>query len=133
MFEGLANLANAVTAARLIATPLFVLCAARADESFAAGWVAGLLFAVAAWSDVADGRMARHRGTASDRGRILDHFADIVFVIGVLVFNDSAGLHWLPAQVVDGLFLLVPVYSAASIAARFLGRAEPILKTAGGA
>ncbi len=180
---GLANLANGVTAARLIATPLFVVCVLVAERSRAVGWLAGLLFAVAAWSDVVDGRMARRRGTASDWGRVFDHFADIVFVlvafgiyarlgiapwwvpasiaasfsfyvidswlrsapvrptligsrighvggvanyvlIGVLVFNHSAGLHWLPAQVVTGLFLLVPLYSAAAIASRFAGRAE---------
>jgi len=184
------NLANAVTAGRLIATPLFVVCVVRASGSLVAGWIAALLFAAVAWSDVADGRMARRRGTESDAGRVLDHVADIVFIlvalgtyvylgiapwwvpasiatsfsvyvfdslarsapvkptligsrighaggvanyvlIGVLVFNESARLHVLPPQVVNGLCMLVPVYSAASIATRFLGRDEPLLEEQG--
>lgn len=186
------NLANAVTAGRLLATPLFVSCAWHAHDSFVAGWTAGALFVFAAWSDVADGRMARRRGTASDGGRVLDHFADITFIlgslatyvflgiapwwvpasiaaafsvyvadswirsapvkptligsrighaggvanyvlIGVLVFNESAGLHWLPSPFVGALFALVPLYSGAAIAARFLPRDEGVLKIAPGA
>lgn len=191
MLAGRLNLANAITAARLIATPLFVLCVVNAAESPLAGWTAGLLFAVAAWSDVVDGRIARRRGTVSEGGRILDHFADIVFIlvglgtyahlglapwwvpasiaasfsfyvvdswvrsapvkptligsrighvggianyvlIGVLVFNDSAGLHWLPPRLVGGLFLLVPVYSGAAIGTRLFGRVATPLETANG-
>lgn len=172
-------MANAVTALRLLLAPLFIACVVRAQTAPALGWVAGALFAVAAWSDVADGRLARRRGTASDRGRVLDHFADITFIlgglgtyvylgiapwwvpaaiatafsiyvidswvrtapvkptligsrighaggvanyvlIGVLVFNDSAGLYWLPPALVQLLFVLVPLYSGAGIAVRFL-------------
>jgi phosphatidylglycerophosphate synthase len=171
--------ADAVTALRLVITPVFIACVIRAQAAAAVGWVAGALFAVAAWSDIADGRIARRLGTASDRGRILDHFADIAFIlgalgtfvsigvapwwvpasiatafsvyvvdswirtapvkptligsrlghvggianyvlIGVLVFNDSAALHWLPPAFVQFLFTLVPLYSGAGIAVRFL-------------
>jgi phosphatidylglycerophosphate synthase len=42
-------------------------------------------------------------------------------VIGVLVGNDTLGLGWLPRWLVQGVFLLVPLYSAASILSR-LGR-----------
>jgi len=186
-----ANIANAVTAARLLAAPLFIACIVRATAAPLAGWVAGLLFVFAAWSDIADGRLARRHGTASDRGRVLDHFADIAFIlgslatyvfldlapwwvpasiaasfsvyvidswlrsapdlsaeaserrrkptligsrighlggicnwvlVGVLTFNESAGLHWLPPGIVALLFALVPIYSGAAIATRFLAR-----------
>jgi len=193
-----ANIANAVTAARLLAAPLFIACIVRATATPLAGWVAGLLFVSAAWSDIADGRLARRHGTASDRGRVLDHFADIAFIlgslatyvyldlapwwvpaaiaasfsvyvidswlgsapslpavasereappaeaserrrvigsrighlggicnwvlVGVLTFNESAGLHWLPPGIVALLFALVPIYSGAAIATRFLAR-----------
>lgn len=41
-------------------------------------------------------------------------------LVGVLVGNDTLGLGWLPASVLHGLFLLVPIYSAASIATRLV-------------
>lgn len=202
-----ANIANAVTAARLLVAPLFIGCIVRSPAAPLAGWVAGLLFVFAAWSDIVDGRIARRHGTASDRGRVLDHFADIAFIlgslatyvyldiapwwvpaaiaasfsvyvfdswlrsapdlsaeasereglsaeaseradlsaeaserrrigsrighlggicnwvlVGVLTFNESAGLHWLPPGIVALLFALVPIYSGAAIATRFLTR-----------
>ena len=41
-------------------------------------------------------------------------------LIGVLVFDETAGLGWIPADRMNTLFLLVPAYSGAAIAARFL-------------
>jgi phosphatidylglycerophosphate synthase len=41
-------------------------------------------------------------------------------LIGVLVFNETAALQWIPPHIVAALFLLVPVYSGAAILARFL-------------
>jgi len=139
-----------------------------------------MVFAVAAASDVVDGRLARRAGTASAAGRFFDHLADIGFIlvalsayvrlglapwwvpasiaasfafyfvdslrrtprapsligsrlghwggvanyvlIGVLVFNHSAGLEVLPPAVMMLLFLLVPLYSFGAIAARLLSR-----------
>jgi CDP-diacylglycerol--glycerol-3-phosphate 3-phosphatidyltransferase len=183
--------ADAVTAVRLVATPLFIFCILRASSSMVAGWLACLLFAIAAWSDVADGRLARRRGTASASGRILDHFADIVFIlgafgtyvyvgiapwwvpasiavafsfyvfdswvrtasfkpslvtsrighvggvanwvlIGVLAFNDSAGLYLLPSGLVAVLFAFVPLYSAAAIIGRFVGQGSVVAKNVPG-
>jgi len=172
---------NGISALRLFVTPLFAACVVAAQGASIVGWLGGVLFAVAAWSDVADGRLARRQGTSSERGRVLDHFADIAFIlvalctyvyvgiapwwvpasiaaafsvyvadswvrtapvrasligsrlghaggvanyvlIGVLVFNHSAGLQWLPRGLVQALFTLVPVYSGASIVTRFLTR-----------
>jgi phosphatidylglycerophosphate synthase len=181
--------ADAITAARLVTTPFFIVCILHAPTSRFAGWTACVLFALAAWSDVADGRLARKRGTASDGGRILDHFADIVFIlgafgtyvyvgiapwwvpasiaaafffyvfdswirtspitpsligsrvghaggvanwvlIGVLAFNDSAGLRWLSPEFVAVLFALVPVYSAAAIAGSFVRHGDVVARKA---
>lgn len=41
-------------------------------------------------------------------------------LVGVLVGNDTLGLGWLPPSALRLLFLLVPVYSVASIATRFV-------------
>jgi CDP-diacylglycerol--glycerol-3-phosphate 3-phosphatidyltransferase len=144
------------------------------------GWFAGLLFAVAAGSDVLDGPLARRAGAASNAGRFFDHFADIGFIlialstyvalgvapwwvpasialsfgfyvtdslrrssrapsligsrlghfggianyvlIGVLVFNHSAGIGWLPGWLMMMLFALVPIYSLGAMAARLASR-----------
>lgn len=46
-------------------------------------------------------------------------------IVGVLVFNHSAGLELLPDWLLLSLFCLVPLYSSASIATRLLTRALP--------
>jgi phosphatidylglycerophosphate synthase len=174
--------ANAVTGLRIALTPLFLLVVWRAAGG-APGWPAGVLFAVIAASDVADGRIARRFGAASRAGGILDPAADIGFLlaalvlyvrlgiapwwvpaaiaasftayvvdslrrdhrririgsrvghvggvlnfvlVGVLVFNQTVGLHWLPPWVSAALFALVPVYSGASILLRLFERPSAV-------
>lgn len=173
-----AHAADAITGLRILLAIPFVLCVL--DGATSLGWVAGVLFAIIAASDVADGIVARRFGAASEQGRILDHFADIGFLliafstfvfigsapwwvpaaiagsfgfyvidswrqsnprqpsligsrighasgvlnyalIGVIVFNDSAGIGALSETVMYGLFACVPVYSGAAVAARILG------------
>jgi phosphatidylglycerophosphate synthase len=175
--------ANAITLMRIALTPLFLLGVARAHAG-ASGWPAAALFAAIAASDFIDGRIARRYGAASRVGRVLDHAADIGFLlfalglyvrlaiapwwvptaigasfavyvidslrrsgaqptllgsrighaggvmnfvlVGVLVGNETVGLHWLPGWVLPGLFALVPLYSGASIVSRLLAqRSEP--------
>lgn len=95
-------LANAVTGLRVVCIPVFVLLAQTAAGHGAAyGWIAGLVFAVAAASDVIDGRLARRAGTASNGGRFFDHFADIGFILGALACYVHLGLApwWVPASI----------------------------------
>lgn len=61
----------------LLAGPL-VLAVARG--SAAGGRLGATLFCVAVATDLADGPIARARGTASALGRVLDHLADFTFV-----------------------------------------------------
>ena len=61
----------------LLACPLAL---ALARGSAAAGALGATLFCVAIASDLADGPIARARGTASALGRVLDHLADFTFV-----------------------------------------------------
>ena len=67
--------ADALTLLRLLAAPLFVL-AVRAGSPLPAS----AIFALAAATDFADGRVARARGESSARGGFLDHAVDAVFV-----------------------------------------------------
>ena len=57
-------------------------------------------------------------------GSRLGHLGGICnyVLVGVLVGNVTLGLQWLPPWTMHGLFALVPVYSAASVASRWPGR-----------
>lgn len=92
-------MANLLSLLRLLlATPVAVLIAAGAPRF---GAIAATLFCVAIASDVADGRLARMRGTESALGRVLDHGADFAFVNAGLAAAAATGrLPWLlPALV----------------------------------
>ena len=92
-------MANLLSILRLLlATPLAVLIVAG---GWSFGAVAATLFCVAIATDVADGRLARMRGTESALGRVLDHGADFLFVNAGLAASAATGrLPWLlPALV----------------------------------
>ncbi len=61
-------------------------------------------------------------------GSRIGHLAGVCnyALIGVLAFNNSAGLHLLPAEFLHKLFWLVPVYSGAAIISRLAGRRPAI-------
>lgn len=69
------TLANAVSGARLALAPVSVHAILTGRWALAAG-----VFVAAVASDLADGPLARRRGTASALGGVLDHSADAVFV-----------------------------------------------------
>jgi phosphatidylglycerophosphate synthase len=69
-------LANLLTLVRLFAVLPFAWLVAHGDAPV---WAA-TLFCVAIATDLADGPLARARGTASGVGRALDHASDFAFV-----------------------------------------------------
>lgn len=71
-------MANLLSALRLALVAPFALLVQDGGAFESA--LAALLFCVAIASDVADGRLARARGTESAFGRALDHGADFLFV-----------------------------------------------------
>jgi phosphatidylglycerophosphate synthase len=81
--------ANALTAVRLLLALPFAVCMAAPDARHAA-WAA-LILAAAIGSDLADGALARRLGTASAAGRLLDHAADVLFVMSGLVAGAVRG------------------------------------------
>ncbi len=173
--------ANLLTGVRVVLTPAFIVATARADANTMWGVGAAIAFVIIAASDVWDGRLARRYGSASPNGRVFDHLADIVFIVGalsmyglqalvpwwvpaaiaasfavyvfdswsvsgagtatlvgsrighlagicnyvlvgVLAFNNSAGIHLLPTAFLSKLFWLVPLYSAAAVISRLASR-----------
>lgn len=94
--------ANLLTFGRLICGPAFAVAVMSADAGrLAAAGFAATLFWFAAWSDVADGWLARAGGPVSAAGRWFDHGADIVFLLSALVTYVYLGVApwWVPASV----------------------------------
>jgi phosphatidylglycerophosphate synthase len=75
-------MANALSVLRLASALPFWF--AMSASGVSAALLSGLLLAFAIASDLADGRIARARGTASGVGRALDHGADVCFVLAGL-------------------------------------------------
>ena len=77
------NLPNALTAGRIVVTPLIAIL------PFANSWslrlAAFVLFTAAAISDYIDGHLARSRKEETDLGRLLDPLADKLLLVGTLV------------------------------------------------
>ncbi|HEY8152833.1 MAG TPA: CDP-alcohol phosphatidyltransferase family protein [Myxococcota bacterium] len=94
-------MADALTLLRLLAVPLFVLAVREGAHGLAAS-----IFALAAATDFADGRVARARGQTSDRGAFFDHAVDAVFVsAGAAALASVGALPWPLAPLIAFAFL----------------------------
>jgi CDP-diacylglycerol--glycerol-3-phosphate 3-phosphatidyltransferase len=87
--SALATPANAVTAARLIATPIMVLLIARMGAS----WTTVAAWFVLSCTDGLDGYLARRQG-ATRSGAFLDPLADKVCVLAAMVTLVALGWWW---------------------------------------
>lgn len=78
------NLPNKLTVLRLCMVPVFVTVMMVSDALWAS--VLGLvLFAVASFTDMLDGKIARKHNLVTDFGKFLDPLADKFMVIGALL------------------------------------------------
>src|ERR1051325_1240859 len=77
------NLPNALSAARIVATPL--IAALPMLDSSALRLPAFVLFVFAAVTDYVDGYLARSRKQETDLGRLLDPLADKLLLVGTFV------------------------------------------------
>jgi CDP-diacylglycerol---glycerol-3-phosphate 3-phosphatidyltransferase len=93
---GVANLANALTVARLVMVPIFAALL-LSDRGHHSGWryAATAVFIVASLTDRVDGAVARRRGTVTDFGKIADPIADKALIGAALISLSSIGdLPW---------------------------------------
>jgi CDP-diacylglycerol--glycerol-3-phosphate 3-phosphatidyltransferase len=98
--------ANGVTVARLAATPVLVVIILRSTPS----WGAVCFWAVLAFSDFADGWLARRRGPSAS-GAFLDPLADKVLVLGALAAMVSLGkVTFLPVALLAGREVVITSY-----------------------
>jgi len=93
---------DVLTLFRIGLTPVFVaLVMWSGPRGAAGGWTAVGVFASVAASDFFDGRLARRAGNPGLGGRVLDHGADILFILSALLSYVALGLApwWVPASV----------------------------------
>lgn len=87
------HLPNALTIARLLALPPFVVVLALADGSHS--WLAGSLFGAAAITDQIDGYLARRWRVESRFGMFADPLADRLLIdAAVIVLYVDHRIHW---------------------------------------
>lgn len=127
---GLVNVANAVTAARILATPVLVVVVLRATPS----WAALLLWAALAFSDAADGWVARRHGKSTS-GAFLDPLADKFVVLGAVVAIAALGkFTWAPVALLAGREALITAYRllvarhGVSVPARRVAKAKTLVE-----
>jgi CDP-diacylglycerol--glycerol-3-phosphate 3-phosphatidyltransferase len=132
----IATLPNLLGVGRILATPvvmaLLLLPGAGTDLA------AGILFVVAALSDLLDGWIARARDQVTPLGVFMDLAADKVLVAGVLVAMVEADLvpAWIAATILIREFVVQAVRQLAAaedvvISARALGKAKTAATNAG--
>jgi CDP-diacylglycerol---glycerol-3-phosphate 3-phosphatidyltransferase len=98
--------ANAVTVARLLAAPVYVVMLVV----WGASWINVVVGFVLAASDGLDGYMARRHGTTRS-GAFLDPLADKAVVVGALVTLAAQGhLPWLPVVLIAAREVGMQVY-----------------------
>lgn len=78
------TLADQVTLARLGLMPVIV-AAYLLLPPWLGFWVVGWTCALAEYTDLLDGRIARARGEVSDFGKLADPFCDVIYRIGVFL------------------------------------------------
>ncbi|GAA3758662.1 CDP-diacylglycerol--glycerol-3-phosphate 3-phosphatidyltransferase [Salinactinospora qingdaonensis] len=86
------NIANILTAVRLIMVPVFIVCMFLDHPVWR--FVAFVVFLLAAITDRVDGELARRRNLVTDFGKIADPIADKALTGGALVVLSILGELW---------------------------------------
>ena len=87
------NLPNKLTILRIILTPLF-MAAMMIEASPHNYLIALVLFAVAAFTDFLDGKIARARGIVTNFGKFLDPLADKMLTTSAFIAFLAKGMGW---------------------------------------
>ena len=123
------NLPNKLTVARIIMVPFFVvfLVNVTIPHHFL---IAGLIFALASFTDLLDGKIARKRNLVTNFGKFLDPLADKILVISALVCFVNLGL-WFVLIIIAREFMvtsirLIAVNTGEVIAANIWGKAKTV-------
>jgi cardiolipin synthase len=81
----MSNLANIVTMLRVVVTPFFIVFMVMSNTHPGYRWIALLFFLFGAFTDFADGQIARRTNNVSKIGITLDPLADRLFIGATLI------------------------------------------------
>lgn len=130
------SLPNMLGLGRILATPVIMVLLLL--DGRGTDLAAGILFAVAGFSDFLDGRIARSRNQVSPLGVFMDLAADKVLVAGVLIAMVEVGLvpTWIAATILIREFIVQAVRQLAAaghvvISAGALGKTKTMTTVAG--
>ncbi len=107
------NLPNVLTVLRILLVPVLVVALLQGTDHgdlFAAG-----VFAVASFTDMLDGRLARSRGSITTFGKLMDPVADKLLVLAALITLVSLGrvAAWVAMVIVAREFAVTALRAAA--------------------
>ena len=83
------NLPNVLTVIRILLVPVIVV--ALLQRTSHGDWFAAAVFAVASFTDMLDGRLARSRGSITTFGKLMDPVADKLLILAALISLVSLG------------------------------------------
>jgi CDP-diacylglycerol--glycerol-3-phosphate 3-phosphatidyltransferase len=122
--SALATPANAITATRLLATPLLLVLVVH----FGISWIAAGAWIAVASTDFLDGWVARRQG-ATTSGAFLDPLADKVLVLGALTALAALGLaSWVPVTIIAAREIAMSFYRSTVARSGVSVPARPLAK-----
>jgi CDP-diacylglycerol--glycerol-3-phosphate 3-phosphatidyltransferase len=77
------NIPNVLTVVRILLVPVLVV--ALLEKSGDGDLLAAIVFAVASFTDAVDGWLARHRGSVTTFGKLMDPIADKLLIVAALI------------------------------------------------
>lgn len=124
------NLPNKLTIARVIAVPFFI--AAYMMNYY---WVAFIIFIIASFTDMIDGKIARKNNLVTNFGKIMDPLADKILVYSAfcLMVEDSTVPGWMLIVILAREFAVAGMRTVAAsegivIAAGMSGKIKTVLQ-----
>jgi len=131
------NLPNRITLARIALVPVHLALLCVGTE--ACRYAAAAVFAIAALTDLLDGRIARRSGMVTDFGKFMDPIADKLLVLLPYIYfavQDGGGLNmWavmlmVAREIIVSGFRLVAVARGDVLAADGAGKAKTLVQMA---
>jgi CDP-diacylglycerol--glycerol-3-phosphate 3-phosphatidyltransferase len=136
------NFPNALTLARILLIFVFIILAANADGvseklNFTLRIIAYIVALVAAFTDLADGYLARKWDQVTDFGKLMDPLADKIFVAAIMLMMVQYKLlpAWVAVIIVARKFLvtglrMLALQQQTVIAADIWGKLKTVLQMA---